>query len=233
MDNANTMDALKGYAGSVATYSVHNEQAFCHAENIVFEKGLPSFDVVISGEHYAHVSLQVGGEHNISNALAAACAAWVLNVPGKAVEEGLGTFVGAGRRFERKGEFNGAAVYDDYAHHPDELHALLTTAKTLGYERVVAAFQPHTYTRTAALFDDFVRELKLADVTILAEIYAAREVNTDNLSSAALAEQIPGAIFCPTLEDVTETFRKLAQPGDLLLTVGAGDIYKAGEALVK
>ena len=78
-----------------------------------------------------------------------------------------------------------------------------------------------------------MRELKLADVTILAEIYAAREVNTTGLSSAALAEQIPGAIFCPTLEDVTETFRKLAQPGDLLLTVGAGDIYKAGEALVK
>ena len=233
LDNANTMDALKGYTGSIATYSVHNQQAFCHAENIVFEKGLPSFDVVISGQFYAHVSLQVGGEHNISNALAASCAAWVLNVPGKAVEEGLGTFVGAGRRFERKGEFNGAAVYDDYAHHPDELHALLTTAKTLGYQRVVAAFQPHTYTRTAALFHDFVRELKLADVTVLAEIYAAREVNTDNLSSAALAAEIPGAIFCPTLEDVTETFRKLAQPGDLLLTVGAGDIYKAGEALVK
>ena len=233
LDNANTLDALKGHGGHVITYSVRNEQADCHAANIVFEKGLPSFDIVIGGEVYAHVSLQVGGEHNISNALAAAAAAWALNVPGQAVEDGLGSFVGAGRRFERKGEYNGAAVYDDYAHHPDELHALLTTAKTLGYNRVVAAFQPHTYTRTAALFDDFVRELKLADVTVLAEIYAAREVNTTGLSSAALAEQIPGAIFCPTLEDVTETFRKLAQPGDLLLTVGAGDIYKAGEALVK
>jgi len=98
---------------------------------------------------------------------------------------------------------------------------------------VIAAFQPHTYTRTAALFDDFVRELKLADVTILAEIYAAREQNTENLSSASLAEQIPNAIFCPTLDDVTETFKKLARSGDLLLTVGAGDIFKAGEALVK
>ena len=233
LDNANTMDALAGHSGHVITYSVHNKQADCHAENIVFDKGLPSFDIVISGQVYAHVCLQVGGEHNISNALAAAAAAWALKVPGQAVEEGLGSFVGAGRRFERKGEYHGAAVYDDYAHHPDELHALLTTAKTLGYKRVVAAFQPHTYTRTAALFDDFIRELKLADVTILAEIYAAREVNTTGLSSAALAEQIPGAIFCPTLDDVTETFRKLAQPGDLLLTVGAGDIYKAGEALVK
>jgi len=233
LDNANTMDALKGYTGSTFTYSVQNKLAHCYADNIVFEKGLPSFDVVVMGQVYAHVTLHVGGEHNISNSLAAASAAYVLNVPGKAVEDGLVSFVGAGRRFERKGEYNGAAVYDDYAHHPDELHALLTTAKTLGYERVVAAFQPHTYTRTAALFDDFVRELKLADVTILAEIYAARELNTENLSSASLAEQIPGAVFCPTLEDVTAAFKKLARPGDLLLTVGAGDIYKAGEALVK
>ncbi len=233
LDNPNTMDTLKGYTGSTFTYSVHNRAAHCCAGNLVWERGLPRFDVIIQGEIYAHVALQVGGEHNVSNALAAACAAYVLGVPGTAVEDGLGSFLGAGRRFERKGEYNGAVVYDDYAHHPDELHALLTTAKTLGYERVVAAFQPHTYTRTAALFDDFVRELKLADVTILAEIFAAREQNTAGLSSRSLAEQIPGAIFCPTLEDVTETFKTLAKPGDLLLTVGAGDIYKAGEALVK
>jgi len=233
LDNANTMDALRGYTGSILTYSARSKLAHCYADNIVFEKGLPSFDIVVMGQVYTHVSLQVGGEHNISNALAAAAAAYVLNVPGKAVSDGLGSFVGAGRRFERKGEYNGAVVYDDYAHHPDELRALLTTAKTLGYERVVAAFQPHTYTRTAALFDDFVRELKLADVTILAEIFAAREQNTDNLSSKSLAERIPGSIFCPTLDDVTEMFRNIARPGDLLLTVGAGDIYKAGEALVK
>ena len=233
MDNENTMDTLKGYSGSVLTYSVHNKQAHCHADNIVWERGLPRFDVVIMGQVYTHVELQVGGEHNISNALAAAGAAYVLDVPGQAVAEGLGSFTGAGRRFEKKGEYNGAMVYDDYAHHPDELHALLTTAKTLGYKRVVAAFQPHTYTRTSALFDDFVKELQLADVTILAEIYAAREQNTLGISSADLCEKIPGSIFCPTLADVTEQFKKLAQPGDLLLTVGAGDIYRAGEALVK
>jgi UDP-N-acetylmuramate--alanine ligase len=232
MDNANTMDALKGYAGSVATYSVHNEQAFCHAKNIVFEKGLPSFDVVISGEHYAHVSLQVGGEHNISNALAAACAAWVLNVPGKAVEEGLGTFVGAGRRFERKGFVNGAVVYDDYAHHPGELDTLLDSAHQLGYRRVICAFQPHTYTRTHELFDDFVEVLKKPDITILAEIFAAREENTIGISSNDLVKQIPDSIYCSTLEDVASTLKSIAQPGDLILTVGAGDIYRAGEMLV-
>ena len=145
-----------------------------HGGHLTWERGLPTFDVLIHGERYAHVSLRVGGTHNVSNALAAACAAWVLGVPGSAVEEGLDAFTGAGRRFEKKGTFHGADVYDDYAHHPDELHALLTMARTLGYRRIICAFQPHTYSRTAALFDRFVEELKLADVAVLAEIYAAR-----------------------------------------------------------
>ena len=106
-------------------------------------------------------------------------------------------------------------------------------AKSLGYARVVCAFQPHTYTRTAALFQRFVQELKLADVAILAEIYAAREKNDLGISSKDLADQIPGAVYCPTLDEVTAKLRELARPGDLLLTVGAGDIYLAGEALLQ
>ena len=149
------------------------------------------------------------------------------------MEEGLKAFHGAGRRFEKKGEYNGAMVYDDYAHHPDELHALLTTARGLGYSRVVCAFQPHTYTRTAALFHQFVEELKLPDLTILMEIFPAREQNTLGISSRDLAEQIPGAVYCATLEEVTARLKEAARPGDLLLTVGAGDIYLAGEALVE
>ena len=123
--------------------------------------------------------------------------------------------------------------YDDYAHHPHELQALLSTVKTLGYQRVICAFQPHTYTRTKELFDDFVQVLKLADKAILAEIYAARETDTLGISSRDLAAQIPGAEYCATLEDVTQRLSQLAQPGDLILTVGAGDIYLAGEALLK
>ena len=209
------------------------EGAECTAVNLREEKGHPVFDIHVHGEFYAHAELQVFGRHNVSNALAAASAAYVLGVPGRAVEEGLAQFTGAGRRFEKKGEYHGAMVYDDYAHHPDELRALLTMAKTLGYGRVVCAFQPHTYTRTAALFDQFVEVLKLADTAILAEIYAAREQNTLGISSKDLADQIPGAVYCATLEEVTQQLRQMAQPGDLLLTVGAGDIYLAGEELVK
>ncbi len=207
--------------------------AACTAVSLREEKGRPVFDIHVHGQFYAHAELKVYGRHNVSNALAAASAAYVLGLPGEAVEQGLGSFTGAGRRFEYKGSFNGAEIYDDYAHHPDELHALLTTARGLGYRRLVVAFQPHTYSRTSKLFDRFVEELKLPDAAILAEIFAARETNTQGISSADLCRNIPGAVYCSTLDKVTEQLRKTAQPGDLILTVGAGDIYRAGERLLE
>ena len=230
-DDANTMDALKDLGRPMLTFGL--EQGDIHAANLTWDKGLPTFDLVWKGETLGTVRLQVPGVHNVRNALAAAGAALCLNVPFSAIQEGLFAFGGAGRRFERKGEYHGAAVYDDYAHHPHELQALLSTVKTLGYQRVICAFQPHTYTRTKELFDDFVQVLKLADKAILAEIYAARETDTLGISSRDLAAQIPGAEYCATLEDVTKRLSQLAQPGDLILTVGAGDIYLAGEALLK
>ena len=207
--------------------------AACTAVSLREEKGRPVFDIHVRGQFYAHAELRVYGRHNVSNALAAASAAYVLGLPGEAVEKGLGSFNGAGRRFEYKGSFNGAEIYDDYAHHPDELHALLTTARGLGYRRLIVAFQPHTYSRTSKLFDRFVEELKLPDTAILAEIFAARETNTQGISSADLCRNIPGAVYCSTLDKVTEQLRKTAQPGDLILTVGAGDIYRAGERLLE
>ena len=232
VDNQGAVDSVDGVDRPIFTFGL-DHPADCTAANLTDVDGAPSFDVMVHGEKYAHVNLHVYGHHNVLNALAAASAAYVLDIPGKAVEEGLAAFTGAGRRFERKGTYNGAEVYDDYAHHPDELHALLTTAKELGYKRLVVAFQPHTYTRTAKLFDRFVEELKLADVAILAEIYAAREQNTLGISSSDLCRNIPGSVYCSTLDKVTDQLRKIAQPGDLILTVGAGDIYRAGEKLLK
>ncbi|MCI8303277.1 MAG: UDP-N-acetylmuramate--L-alanine ligase [Lawsonibacter sp.] len=228
-DNDGARDTVRGL--DVFTFGLEHE-AECTAENLTWDRGLPTFDIAVHGARYAHVSLQVGGGHNVANALAAASAAYVLGVPGQAVEEGLNSFTGAGRRFERKGEYHGAAVYDDYAHHPDELRALLTMARALGYSRIVCAFQPHTYTRTAALFDKFAEALKLADVAVLAEIYAARERNTLGISSLDLVKELPNGVYCPCLEEVTARLADIARPGDLILTVGAGDIYRAGEALV-
>ena len=200
------------------------------AENL--SEDYRSFDVVCFGKIYCHVHLNVYGRHNVYNALAAAAAAYVMNVDGTAVAAGLESFTGAGRRLERKGSYHGAAVYDDYAHHPGELHALIDAVKTMGYQRIIVAFQPHTYTRTKALFSDFVAELKRVDVAVLAEIYAARESNKTGISSRDLAREIPGAVYFETLPEVAAYLKSIAKEGDIILTVGAGDIYKAGELLL-
>ncbi|MCI8651182.1 MAG: UDP-N-acetylmuramate--L-alanine ligase [Oscillospiraceae bacterium] len=228
-DDVNTMVTLQGETRPILTFGL--AEGDVHGENLVYEKGLPSFDIVYRGKTSAHVSLQVPGEHNVRNALAAAAAALSLGVPAPAVERGLGAFRGAGRRFEKKGTYNGADVYDDYAHHPSEVRALLTTAMELGYKRVICAFQPHTYSRTKALFSEFAEVLATPDITLLAEIFAAREDNTLGISSKDLTEKIPGSEYFPTLKALTARLRELAQPGDLILTVGAGDIYTVGEAL--
>ena len=193
-----------------------------------------SFDVVCDGTFYCHVDMGVFGRHNLLNALAAAGAAWLLGVDADAVSRGLAEFHGACRRMEFKGEYNGALVYDDYAHHPDELAATIAAVRTMEQcKRLVVAFQPHTYTRTKALFNDFVKELRKADVLALAEIYAARERNTVGISSKDLAAKIQRSVYCETLPDVTAYLKEIAQPGDVILTVGAGDIYRAGEAMFR
>ena len=230
-DDANTMHTLEGERRPVLTFGL--AQGDVHAAGLTWDRGLPAFDVIYRGELFTHVELHVPGEHNVKNALAAAAAAIALAVDPRAVSDGLAAFRGAGRRFEHKGSYHGAEVYDDYAHHPGELQALLSAARTLGYERIICAFQPHTYTRTRALFDDFVRVLREPDVTLLAEIFAAREVNDIGISSRDLSQKIPGSEYYATLPEVTERLRQLARPGDLILTVGAGDIYTVGEALVK
>ena len=191
------------------------------------------FDVVCDGEFYCHLDMGVLGKHNAMNALAAAAAAWMMGIPGEAVSHGLESFHGAGRRMEFKGKFNGADVYDDYAHHPDEVAATIAAVRdAMPGRRLVLAFQPHTYSRTSALFDDFVRELSKTDVLVLAEIYAARERNTIGISSADVAEKIPGAVFCETLPEVTAYLKANVREGDVVITMGAGDIFRAGEALL-
>ena len=227
-DDANTMETLKDL--KKLTFGL---QTGADVLGTDCSGDFRSLDVTVHGEHYCHLDLQVVGRHNALNALAACAVAWSHGIPGETAARGLAAFTGAGRRMERKGVFNGAEVYDDYAHHPGELHALLTAVRSMGRQRILCAFQPHTYTRTQALFDDFVRELKTVDVAVLAEIYAARETNTIGISSRDLCDRIPGSVYCATLQDVTATLKKLARPGDLIITVGAGDIYKAGEALLR
>ena len=227
-DDPHTVQAMEGIDYVSFGLEEHNR---IHVANMCPD--WRHFDVVCDGQFYCHLDMGVLGRHNALNGLAAAAASWMMGIPGEAVARGLESFHGAGRRMEFKGNFHGADVYDDYAHHPDEVAATLSAVRaSMPGKRIVLAFQPHTYTRTHALLPDFVRELKNADVLVLAEIYAARERNTIGISSAHLAAQIPGAIFCETLPEVTQCLKGLVKEGDVVLTMGAGDIFRAGEALL-
>ena len=223
----NTRDALEGI--SYTSFGI-DSQNDVYGEH--FSSDYRSFDVICGGKHYCHLELGVLGRHNAMNALAACAVAWRFDIPAEATEKALAEFRGAGRRLEFKGSYHGADVYDDYSHHPAELHALLSAVRLMGYKRVICAFQPHTYTRTKALFDDFVRELRTVDLAVLTDIYAAREQNKIGVSSKDLADQIPGSVYCPGLPQLTDFLASIAQPGDIILTVGAGDVYKAGEKLL-
>ena len=232
LDDASTMATIRDITRKIMTFGLSKE-ADVYAENIEFLGANSHFDIMFKGKLFTDVTLHVPGLHNVKNALAATAAAICLGVRPNAVKYGLAGFNGAGRRFEFKGKFNGADVYDDYAHHPGELKALLDTVEGLNYKRCILVFQPHTYTRTAALFEDFVTQLKRPDVLLLAEIFAAREKNTIGISSAALAERVEGAEFYPTFPELEEELKRKAQPGDIILTVGAGDVYKIGENIVE
>ncbi|MBQ3466904.1 MAG: UDP-N-acetylmuramate--L-alanine ligase [Oscillospiraceae bacterium] len=231
-DDLNTMQTLMDLKRKIITFGL-DPRADVHAENIEYHGANSHFVICYKGKRFTDVTLNVPGEHNVKNALAATAAAICLGIRPNAVKYGLAGFNGAGRRFEFKGKFNGADVYDDYAHHPGELKCLLDTVETLNYKRTVLVFQPHTYSRTAALFQDFVNQLKRPDVVLLAEIFAAREQNTIGISSASLAEQIEGAAFYPTFDELEKALREIAEPGDIILTVGAGDVYKIGEHLAE
>ena len=232
LDDANTMDALAPLGRELMTFGM-TDAADVWPSNISVVGTQTDFDVMHHDKVFTHVSIHVPGIHNVKNALAASAAAIVLGCGPMAVRYGLGAFNGAGRRFEFKGKFNGADVYDDYAHHPGELKALLDTVEGLGYTRTIVVFQPHTYSRTQALFDDFVAQLRRPDIAVLAEIYAAREQNTIGISSKDISDKIDNAMYFDSFDEILKTLRWIAAPGDIILTVGAGDIFKVGERLVK
>ena len=231
LDDKNTMDALAPLNRELFTFGL-TDKADVYAENIERKGAQTEFDVMYRGKLFTHVSLRVPGLHNVKNALAASAATICLDIEPTAVTYGLAGFTGAGRRFEFKGKYNGADVYDDYAHHPGELKALLDAVEPLGYKRIIVVFQPHTYSRTKALFDDFVEQLRRPDISYLAEIYAAREKNTLGISSEDLAKKIPDSRFFKSFDEIEKSLKDTAAPGDIILTVGAGDVYKLGERLV-
>ena len=208
------------------------------AGNISYnEMGEASFDLSKDGKYIDRISLSVGGEHNVSNALAAIAAAGLLSVPPAAVREGLKDFRGTDRRFEYKGERDGVTIIDDYAHHPTEIRASLAAARNYPHRELWCVFQPHTYTRTKALFPEFIDALADTDHVILADIYAARETDTLGISSEELARALRekgcDAYYYPSFHEIEDFCMERCQNGDLLITMGAGDVVNIGEELLK
>ena len=230
-------EITEGLSCRVMTYGPA-ESSDCRAENIVFDnEAHASFDVILHGQHAGRITLSVSGMHNVSNALAAILAADVLGIPIDQIRQGLLDFKGTDRRFEHKGSFDGVEVFDDYAHHPTEIRATLTTAQKYPHKTLWCVFQPHTYSRTRAFLGDFADALALADKIVLADIYAAREKDPGDISSRDIARLLTEAgkevWYFPTFDEIEKFLKKNCINGDMLITMGAGNIVNVGEALVK
>ncbi len=223
--------------GQVTTYSISDQNCDYYATNITYDElGHGSFDVMEKGTLLTHIKLSVVGEHNISNALSAIALARYLDISIEAIQKGLSAFEGTDRRFEYKGELGGITIIDDYAHHPTEIAATLEAAKKYPHKTTWCVFQPHTYTRTKAFLDEFAQALSKADKVVLADIYAAREVDPGDISSADIMEKIKElgteAYYFPTFDEIENFLLKNCVTGDLLIIMGAGDIVKVGESLL-
>lgn len=224
-DDDNVTAALTGCQSEVIRFGFGSEADFT-AQNLRAERGLNTFDIVFRGTFFCHVALRVPGRHNVYNALAAAAAAYVCGVSGETIGRALSCFAGARRRMEYKGKFAGADVYDDYGHHPTEIAATLEGVSGMGYRRVFCVFQPHTYSRLAALYDAFLSAFDRADRIIIAETYAAREVNVYPVSAETLARDLgERACYGATFAGITAMLREQVGDGDVIIIMGAGDIY--------
>lgn len=233
-DCPNSVKSAEGVNAKVYTFSVKDRNADFYADNITEHNGYEQFDIYAFGKLYCKAKPGVPGLHNVSNSVAAAGAAYLCGISGDAVAEGLASFGGVKRRFERLGETqSGAVVIDDYAHHPDEVTATLKAANQICKGKVYCIFQPHTYSRFEALMEDFAKSLSVADVVIMADIYAAREVNTKGISSADIKKLLPEAVYTGTFEKTAEFIKENAVSGDMVITMGAGDIYKVAPQIMK
>mgnify|MGYP000878948260 FL=1 len=235
-DIKNYEEISGGLPCRVVTFG-HSSESDYSAADITYDTfARPTFTLTEQGKKAGTITLGVPGEHNVYNALAAIATAKALGIPDAAIAEGLLHFTGTDRRFEKKGELNGITIIDDYAHHPQEIAATLKAAHNYPHKKLWCVFQPHTYTRTKAFLDEFAEALSAADAVVLADIYAARETDTLGISSADIASRIEKlgteVHYFPTFEEIEAFLLKNCSTGDLLITMGAGDIVKVGEKLL-
>lgn len=233
-DDANTLKALEGVGEKTKITFGFSEKNDWYAANLSAVRGaFYAFDAVHGGKDLGRVTLAVPGKHNVLNALAALAAAIYAGADFDAARRGLEAFGGAGRRFENLGTYRGITFVDDYAHHPAELRVTLEAAMQMDFRRVWAVFQPFTYSRTYMFMDDFAEVLRIPDKCVLTEIMGSRERNTYGVRTEQLAAKIPGSVWFNTFDEVADYVLANAGEGDLVLTLGCGDIYKAAKLMVR
>lgn len=231
-DDPEVLLALQGIENPITTFGWTDANDYYPADITPHKSIHTSFHLMHRGEDLGRLDIYVPGLHNVLNAVAAAIAAMSAGADFAQVQSGLAAFHGAGRRFEILGEVNGITIADDYAHHPTEIRATLNAAKGMDFKRVIAVHQPFTYSRTKTLLNEFAEVLTIADHTVLSEIMGSREKNTYNIYAKDLAEKIPGCVWFPTFEEIADYVSAEARPGDLILTLGCGDIYKAAKRIL-
>ena len=229
-------EICEGLPCRVVTFGT-DENSTYRAGNVVYDEyARPTFDLIADGRVRERITLSVPGEYNVYNALAAIAVADAAGVSGEAMVRGLAGFEGTKRRFEKKGELAGITIIDDYAHHPREIRVTLEAARKYPHRKIWCVFQPHTYTRTKAFLGEFAESLALADEVVLADIYAARETDTLGISSRDLAREIEAlggrVTYLPSFDEIETFILESCSGGDLLITMGAGDIVKVGEKLL-
>lgn len=225
-DDANTMKAVDGLDKEIITFGWSNKNDY-YAADVRFLGGAKSgYTLMHHGKPICEIRLSIPGKHNILNSMACAVVCLYLGMNPEEMAEHIDKFPGAGRRFEILGEVNGVTIADDYAHHPTEIAATLKAAKEMDFHEVWAVFQPFTYSRTALLMDDFVTALSVADHVVMSEIMGSREKNTYNIYTKDLAEKIPGSVWFNTFKEMADYTMSHAKPGDLVITLGCGDVYK-------
>lgn len=230
-DSANALKSVSGIDRTCITFG-STPEADVYPENVTDRHGYYSFDVMHHGKLFTHVDLSVPGYHNMLNALASCAVCLFLGLDAAASSEGLKQFTGSSRRFQLTGHTaSGAMVIDDYAHHPTEMKATLKTAREMDYDRIICVFQPHTYSRTKALLPEFIDALKLCDKAILADIYAAREQNTYGISSKDIADALDSGEYYDSFDKIEARLLEIAKPGDLIITMGAGNVNTVGPAI--
>ena len=232
-DDANSCRAVQGIEGVKLLSFGMGEDNDYHACNIRHVDGRHTlYDLYYKQERLGQVKLNVPGEHNVLNSMAAVAAAIESGCQTQRAVESVSAFQGAGRRFEIMGTNKGVTIADDYGHHPAEIEVTLKAAKQMGYRQVWAVHQPFTYSRTAMLLDDFARVLQIADHVVLSENMGSREKNTYNIYASDLAKKIPGCVWFPTFEEISQYVMERAQPGDLVITLGCGDVYKCAKLML-